>query len=650
MTKKQLTSTQFEQLTKTKLVEYLNSVTVLELHKWKRYYDDLYYNTGNTPLDDYRYDMLKDILIERDSDYILTIGAKLRENEVEVILPYYLGSMNKVKPHEEKILSKWLIDNASDEYVIMDKLDGISCLLCSKDGNSVNLYTRADGKTGKDISYIQSFINYIPKNIPKDMYIRGELVMSKINFEKLPGGKVNPRNTVSGAVKAKTVRQALYSVDFVAYEMIETSIEQKNLSKQLDFLDDLGFRTVRREVINKIDMSVLSSKLDEYRKTGHYEIDGLILQRDTSYIRNTDKNPKYSIAFKKDELAEAEVNDVVWGITRRGFLKPVVHIKPIKLCGATISKVTAYNAWFIEENKIGPGAKIEIVRSGDVIPKIIDVIEECHDGAKMPMDEYEWSDAHIDAIALNPGKVKRVKIITHFMSTMKIKHVSEATVNRLYDAGYKNIPDILAMKQSDFEKIDRFGKKLSERTYNSIHESLVNVDLATLMAASNCFELGIGIKRMRSILTEIPDIMQRTESIECTNLNNEDVKKLYKDIMNIEGFSDKMTEKVLFGIPKFREFLKLTKKYITITESNENINTNIPQIFEGKKIVCSGFRGTLDDKIVSRGGELSGAVSKKTFCVIVKDYEDKQSGKVKKAESYGIPVYTIEEFVSNYID
>lgn len=686
MTTLRLSTEKFEILSKSVLEQYLNDSPITELYERKRYYDDLYYNTGNNSLDDFRYDMLKDAIMLRDTNYNTEIGAKLRDEEIETPLPYYLGSMDKVKPDQKKILDKWVANNTdttkqcsssdisisgesvSRRYVIMDKLDGISCLLCTRN-NKVSLYTRADGTTGKDISYIKPFINYIPNNIPNNMNIRGELVMSKNNFEQLPGGKINPRNTVSGAVKAKTFRESLYNVDFVAYENIEDCIEQEKLTDQLNFLDKLGFRTVKRQIINDISIDILASKLEEYRETGHYEIDGIIVHKYTSYVRNTDKNPNYAIAFKKDLIVNAEVIDVTWNITRRGFLKPVVIIKPVNLCGATLRKATGYNAWFIQENKIGPGATIELVRSGDVIPKIIDVIKESPTGPKMPIDGYIWTDTHVDIIANDPGLVARIKTISYFMSTMKIKHVSDATVRRIVEYDYNTIGKILRMTIQDFENIDRFGKKLAERTYNSIHDSLQNIDLSTLMTASSCFELGIGIKRMKVINQKIPNIIEISEhlsnmSFVVLDKNNfyNDMKErndngdydsvidIYNQIIKIEGFSDKMTVKIILGLPKFYKFFNKIKNFITLKEPGQYANNDggFTQIFKGEKIVCSGFREILDNDIMMRGGELVNSVSKKTFCVVVKDHTENPTGKVKKAIGYNIPVYNINEFRDKY--
>ena len=111
-----------------------------------------------------------------------------------------------------------------------------------------------------------------------------------------------------------------------------------------------------------------------------------------------------------------------------------------------------------------------------------------------------------------------------------------------------------------------------------------------------------------------------------------------------------MTVKIILGLPKFYRFFNKTKKFITIKEPEQYAHNDVgfTQIFEGKKIVCSGFRGIIDNDIMMRGGELVDSVSKKTFCVVVKDHTENPAGKVKKAIGYNIPVYNINEFINKY--
>ena len=140
------------------LQQYFNTKDLNTLHNLKLYVDDIYYNTGEDPgLSDWQYDMLKETLHFRDSDFIVPIGAKVRKGSKKIKLPFWLGSMNKLKPKDGRAISRWLDKNDHDEYIIEDKLDGVSCLLVI-DNRGIKMYTRGDGSAGTDISHLYPFI------------------------------------------------------------------------------------------------------------------------------------------------------------------------------------------------------------------------------------------------------------------------------------------------------------------------------------------------------------------------------------------------------------------------------------------------------------------------------------------------------------
>ena len=118
--------------------------SILFLHELKIYADDIYYNTDKSSgLDDWQYDILKDIIKRRDPHYVVPVGARIREHENRVKLQFWLGSMDKLKPEDDKEIAQWIDNNKATEYIIEDKLDGISCLLSMKN-NKIKLYTRGD--------------------------------------------------------------------------------------------------------------------------------------------------------------------------------------------------------------------------------------------------------------------------------------------------------------------------------------------------------------------------------------------------------------------------------------------------------------------------------------------------------------------------
>lgn len=701
-----------ESSTRSQFEKFIKNCSLNYLQTLKKYWDDVYYNTGDSKLDDQFYDILKDFIIEKIGESNINVGCKLRDDEKEVKLEYYLGSMDKVKLSDQDVFNRWIKNNStinpSNKYLVMSKLDGISCLLHHKN-DKISLYTRADGVTGKDVSYIKDFINCIPKNISTELFVRGELVMSKNNFSKLNSTQfVNARNTVAGAVKAKTLKKTLYSVDFVAYELIDKDIVQIEISNQLNYLDKLGFRTVKRESFDtKPDLNLLCKTLEKFKDKEHYDIDGLIIQKDDTYLRNTDKNPKYAIAFKNDtEFAETEVLDVVWSASRHGILKPVVHIKPCVISGATISKATGYNAWFIKENNIGEGAIVNITRSGDVIPKILDVVKPSSK-PKFPNTNWHWNETKIDIIQDfndNNSDVK-IKRINYWLKTMKVKNFNEATCKKLVEAGHDTIPKILDLKIEDFKNLPGFADISSKKAYNTLHKSLENIDdYCKILVSSGCFGFGIGVNRIKlvyssydhdefikickyfnksknkfsvnSILNEIDTekdlnekdfklVLQKfgksldeddedNEIIKISQNVSQKCKKIYDKIIDIQGFSHKMAIKMVVGIMKFDKFYKNIEKHISFENSSQKTENSSQKtktenkILLNKKIVISGFRSEdLSKAIENIGGTISSTVSKNTFCIIVKD-KTSTSQKIEKAKNLNIDIFNLDEFVQRF--
>ena len=161
------------------------------------------------------------------------------------------------------------------------------------------------------------------------------------------------------------------------------------------------------------------------------------------------KNPAHAFAFKMvltDQVAEAKIVDVLWSPSKDGYLKPRIRIEPIELGGVTIEYATAFNAAFVVEKKLNLGAMVKIIRSGDVIPYIQEVIEPAEE-AKMPDEKYYWNSTHVDIILEDKDQNDEVleKNITMFFQTLKVKQLSEGTVRKLMKGGYRSICKILEM-------------------------------------------------------------------------------------------------------------------------------------------------------------------------------------------------------------
>ena len=630
-----------------KTFELSNNLKMIDfdtLIKMKEYLDDKYYNTGEKcEFTDEQYDVLKDIILGFDKKEKNKVGIKVREDNNRVKLPYWLGSLDKIKPEDKNKLENWIKKNKSDKYLVENKLDGISCLLtCNKD--KINLYTRGDGIIGADITHILKYIKNIPNIKDKDkIAVRGELIISqKVFEEKYAKDNANPRNMVSGLVNAKILKEEIRDVDFVAYELITDTEYQVSSDNQIKILSDYGFKVVKNNIINfeELNMAVLGEILLENRRTSKYEIDGIIIQAVKEYKRNTKDNPKYAFAFKmtmENNIIEAQVDEIEWNISKHKLLKPRVKIIPVNLNGVTITYASGFNAKFIVENSLGKNSIVKLTRSGDVIPFIVEVIKSAK-APSMPEFKYKWNENKVDIIIEDDEEnISEIKMISSFFSSMGIKNVSDATVEKIYKQGYNTLVKIFKANKEDFEKIEGFQKKLAEKIYNNIHDGLKNTSKDILLGSSGIFGEGVGKRKLKVLFDNFPDILE-------TRLNKKD---LIKKITDIPSYSDKTAEKIVLNLDKAISFLNEVKPFATFNsvEEKEDVKEGLKDL----TILFSGFRDIeLEKKIVENGGKVSTSVSKNLKILIVKD-KSSSSSKVEKARTLGVEILEYDEFIDKYM-
>ena len=639
--------------------KYCSDSNLDDLHMIKLYLDDLYYNTDIPELSDQLYDILKDKLKERDPDYVPPVGAKIRQNENRVKIPFWMGSADKITPGEQKELDRWFEKNPCDKLVISEKLDGVSGTFTSVNGVK-KLFTRGDGTIGADISYLIQYIDTIP-DVKDDIAVRGELIIKKSIFEKkyyydgkrdddnykktkMVGkgyGRLyrNARNMVAGLVGAKTVRAGLSDIQFVVYEHVGHATMTRP-SKQLKQLKKLGFTVAMHEKVAKTkEMADWIELYNRFKETSEYEIDGIVAQSNVNYDRNPDGNPSYIFAFKvnsEDSIHATTVLDIEWSVSSWGQIVPVAIIDPIELPGNTLRRVTVSNAGLMRQKMIGPGAIINVTRSKEVIPFIVSVEEPC-ENLKWPDMEFKWDDneVHLNVVDASPEIIAkmRVKLFSKFFEKMGIKHVSKATVAKLYDAGFDTLLKIIAASKKDLLTVAGFKEKSATRIHNNIKNGLQGVKAPELMGSSGVFGYGVGRKRVIALMTDMPDLLVAKK------------KGLKKRVLKVEGFSEIMADKVIENLDYAVKFIDEISKYVSFVE-----DTRVSDTLVGQKFCFSGFRSKeLEQKIDDRGGKAVTSVSKKTSGIIVASKGGKSTGKVSKAESLGVPVYTKEEFIEKFI-
>jgi NAD-dependent DNA ligase len=595
------------------------------------------YHNQSSLLTDTEYDIIKDYFeIKYPLDYSSwnkEVGAPVERNKA--VLPYQMGSMDKIKP-DTNILLSWS-KKYQGPYVLSCKLDGVSGLY-STEGSIPKLYTRGDGKVGQDISHLIPYLN-LPKN--KGLVIRGEFIISKNVFEtKYKNEFANPRNMVAGIINHKTVdNNKISDVHFVAYEVIKPILDPK---EQLEFLEfDLKTECVLNKLTPEISNELLSQMLIDNRRMYDYEIDGIIVTNNKSYERKPG-NPEHAFAFKmvlSEQLAEATVVDVIWSPSKDGYLKPRVQILPIKLGGVKIEYATGFNGAFIQNNKIGIGAIIKIVRSGDVIPHILNVTVPAT-SPKMPDVSYKWNSTNVDIILENidEDETVREKNITGFFKGIEVEGLGSGNVSRIIDAGFNTIPKIINMSINDFLKVEGFKGTMANKICNGIKDKTTTASLIILMSASNLFGRTLGEKKIELIMNEYPDILISKET------NTQKTQKIQK----VKGIAEKSATTFVESIETFNNFIKecgLENKLHNQPFINKNVELNV---LYNKTIIMTGFRDkNLEDKIKSAGAKIGSSVSKNTYLVIVKKLEEDTS-KATDAKKLGVPLITVAEFNKKY--
>ena len=592
---------------------------------------DQYYNTGKPMFSDKIFDEMEDVLREKDPNnrYFSQVGSPVKSVRSKVTLPYSLGSLDKVKTSKElnNFYSKY------KEIVISDKLDGVSILLVAKDGEW-KVYTRGNGVVGQDISYIGDALN-IPRP-PKSVVIRGELLVSKTLFDRKFADKAeNPRNFVSGLANRKTVSKELGDVDFVAYELIKPSYKTEDQFKQLK---RLGFKIPAFKVINTTSDIPFDLKdyFDRRKARSRYELDGLVLTANQVYKRPASGNPKYAVAYKSDILVQevrTKVEKVVWGVSKEGFLKPVVHINPVRLSGVVIKRVTGNNYKFIKDNGIGKGSIINIIRSGDVIPKITKVVKKAK--PDFPKVDYTINSTGVEAVAdltsnLDLQEKMKIKKILHFLRTMEVDGVGEGIITKLVVVGGMDLNDIIHMKVKDLLEFEGFKYTSAQKFVDAIDDavwSTEGVDASRLMDASGVFGRGIGTRRVKPFVDQYPDFLE---------MNSRELKQA---LLTTPGISSILAKQIVSKMPDFKRFVKSTGIKISMKKKKASSGK-----LKGMTVVFTGYRDKgLEKLITDNGGKVGSSVSKNTSILT---YEgSRASSKLKKAHLLDIPVMTRDKFM-----
>ena len=587
-----------------------------------------YYRTSDKLiLSDEEYDIIYEEMkkLYPDHSFFKEIGSS-NEPGKDVKLPYFMGGMDKYYNSEE--IQKWVCKN-DGPYTITDKLDGNSGILV-KNGNSIKLYSRGDGTFGRDLSSLIPFLN-IP-NLELDyIAVRGEIIISKQNYEPYKDVYKNPRSFTNGITTRKDTKYN-HLLDFVAFDLVEPVLETHESFK---YLHSLGFKIPNTTQMTSINKELLTEILDKHRDNSSYIIDGIIVTNSGKYEPIQSGNPKHSMAFKVNGLGEQTiVKNVVYNASKYGKLVPVIECEPIVISGSTISNISGQSAKYILENRINVGTEIRVILSGEIIPYIVNIYSsESIESGLLPTCDFDWDSTktHIYSKASNDKSVLAKRIVS-FIKTLGIEYVSIGIINKLIENGYETLSDILQITKDKLLEIDGFKEVLATKIVTSIESKIQNeISLDILMTASLCFGSGLSRKRIQSALSKYPDLLHKEYSIE--------------DFNNINGFSDKTSNSFKIGLEKFKKFL-IQNPFLKISNLSVSDDIDPDQDQEQISVVLTGFR---DKKIMdSPKVKILNSISKKIDFLIIQNSEYKNK-KVELAKELGIPVITKEEFYSKLL-
>ena len=647
-----------------------------QLTKTINYHNKLYYTDDNPEIEDYEYDKLFRELenlerefpeLKKEDSPTNKVGGTILEKFEKFEHPIAMYSLSNVMNEEEFLdfdnrMQKEL--NASSiKYTVENKFDGLALELIYEKGKLTVASTRGDGQVGENVTNNVKMINNVPKSIKetKKLIIRGEALITKKDFEVLNKEReeleeipfANARNAAAGGLRQlDSAESKKRRLKFFAYQIANyKDFDLTNEYKSMEFLSELGF-TVEGVHPNIDAKKVLETyyNIQENRSKMDYEIDGLVIKVDDVKYQEKlgflSRAPRFAVAFKfKPEEKETILKNIEVQVGRTGALTPVAKLEPVQVGGVTVSNVTLHNPNEIKSKDIRIGDTVVVIRSGDVIPKIVRVVLD-----KRPLDSkvFEFpkkcpvcggdtaiTDGDVIVRCINdecPSKITRY--IEYFVSkpAMNIDGLGKEWINAFTKTGLVKTPaDIYKIKKEDLFKFERMGEKLADNMIKSIEESK-NTTLKRFIYA-----LG-----MRQVGETTADLLAKY----FTSIDNFK-KATIEDLQNIEGIGE-ISAKSIYDFLNNKKSLKLIEDLI-----NEGVNpvfeklTTVESPLTGKNVVITGsiegFTRTSAKETAERlGATVQSAVSKNTDILIV---GEKAGSKLKKAQELGIQIMESDEFI-----
>lgn len=615
------------------------------------------YRSGNPTMSDQQFDNLletyKKLVKEEEFN---SFRDSLHEVKGKVKHPFIMGSLDKLKREEPENVKKFISEWCHDLNVSA-KVDGISCRLHYENGKLVSASTRGDGSFGEDLTDKIQHVKNAPKSLSckefcecKSLDIRGELVILKNDFSKMVGF-ANARNGVAGIMGRKDWNlKDVENVSFIAYTILGNQFTK---SKQFELLElDGNFKVAWNKTFDSNWLSKNSNeivdKLVELANTDYgYDTDGLVIC-DASYRNEEKYRPDACMAFKINQLvATTKLLDVVFeGPSKNGIHVPVGIVDPVELGGAVISRASLYNVDFIKSLGLKYGSVVELTRSGDVIPKIVRLIENnenCKD-IELPLvcnccGSNLVSDG-VNLVCRNKNcKDQVVNQLVLFIKNLGVKSASNATLENLKLTSFKTLVDFEPNKK----------KKSETKLFDELNAKMFSRSKMDLLCNMTCFD-GVAETNIKKIV-KFYSLEKLLELLESCKSSAELVANLEKNGCPL-GIGSSILYKFADGLQEAWSNVQLVanncKWHCTeVTEDTQEIKSTktcgMSVCFTGS--LHSMSRSEASRKAEDAGFKVKNGVSRGLTYLVTND-KNSGSSKNKKAQQLGTKIINEEEFLA----
>jgi len=618
-----------------------------ELEKLILYHKQKYYS-GHTEISDEDYDKLENELKKLDSENPVLQLVGYKQSETTKKIEHQKKMLSLDKTYDEADLFKWIGD---EDVISMFKIDGSSCSLIYEDGHLKLAKTRGDGQFGENITKKAVFIPDIPKFIPdlKNVEIRGEVYCIEKNFFLLSSEMeslglempTSQRNIVAGLLGRKENIQLARHLSFQAFDIIsEDKYDKEHL--KLETLKNSGFVTPEYSIHRGTkELSARIQEAKDFMGSGDYLIDGLVFIYDDVKLHlelgETSHHPRYKLAFKfPGETKIAQIKNIEWNVSRNGTLTPVAIIDPTELSGAVISRVTLHNFGMVRNFQLKSGDKIEIIRSGEVIPKFLGVVEISHGDFSYPVhcpscsSQLEIQDIWLFCENKNcPSKIKEE--ILNYIHKAGIEEISDKRLEEMINKGLvKKISDLYRLTKEDFLILEKVKEKLATKMFDNIQKTKQQ-NLSQFISA-------IGVDGVS---------FTKSEKIIAHGFNNlNKFLHLTKDkLVAIEGFAEKSSEAIINSLNSKKDLIQDLLSLGIIVKEVEEVTGEGP--LKDLKFCITGElslpRSEIEKLIKKNGGVIAGVSKNLNF--LVTNETESSSSKFKKAITLGIPIINETELM-----